>query len=60
MTTLATLTAETRDHVHEAWLAAREQHPHQPPHPATSALAAALAQMDRACAAVDTESEAGQ
>lgn len=49
--TLALLIAETRDHVYETWLAARELYPTQPPHPVTAMCAAALAHMEKACSA---------
>lgn len=50
---------EAHNKIHEAWLAARAQYPTQPPHPVTTLCAAALAQMEKACAAAQAgETEA--
>jgi hypothetical protein len=43
---------EARNKIYDAWWEARKQYPTQPPHPATTLCAAALAQMEKACAVV--------
>lgn len=50
---------EARDRIHAAWQAARTQYPTQPPHPVTTLCAAALAQMEKACAAVEADQSEG-
>lgn len=57
--TLTARITEARDHIHDAWQAARTQYPTQPPHPVTTLCAAALAQMEKACAAVAAEATEG-
>lgn len=50
--TLTVLATEARNKIYDAWWEAHKQYPTQPPHPVTTLCAAALAQMEKACAAV--------
>ena len=57
--TLAEYITEAHKKIHEAWLAARTQYPTQPPHPVTTLCAAALAQMEKACAVAQADETGG-
>jgi hypothetical protein len=58
--TLTERLTEAHEKIYAAWLAARTQYPTQPPHPVTTLCAAALAQMEKACAAVEADTTEGE
>jgi hypothetical protein len=57
--TLAERVTEAHKKIDEAWKESRKQYPTQPPHPVTAMCAAALAQMEKACAAVKADGVEG-
>lgn len=58
---LTALITDAHKKIRAAWTEARTQYPHQPPHPVTTLCAAALAQVEKACAAIDDDTtEDGQ